>query len=182
MKTLVLGGIRSGKSQIAERLAITSALPVTTIVTAQIHDEEMRTRIDAHRSRRPQDWQIIEEPLDLAACIARYNSDQHCLLIDCLTLWISNLLCDDPLNDQSGNDQQITLACQILCDTVANSKARIILVANETGLGGIHNNYLARRFCDLSGSLNQALASQCEQVILSVAGLPHILKGEQLND
>lgn len=169
-KTLILGGVRSGKSRLAEQLATQSQLPVTYIATATIEDAEMQTRIELHRANRPAHWQLIEEPLQLAAVLSQQAAENHCLLVDCLTLWLTNLL----LHQDSTVFEHEYAAFLSVLPTLAG---RIILVSNETNMGVIPMGELSRRYCDEAGRLHQLVAQQCEQVILMVAGLPHYLKG-----
>ncbi len=173
-KTLILGGVRSGKSRLAERLARAHGGPVTVIATATAGDDgELAARIAAHRARRPTHWAVVEEPLALAAALRAADGPGRCLLVDCLTLWLTNLLlCDDAARLAAERDA--------LLDTLPGLAAEVLLVANETGLGVVPANALARRFCDEAGLLHQALAERCGRVVLTVAGLPHILKGELL--
>lgn len=170
--TLILGGVRSGKSRLAEKLAIESQLPVTYIATATAEDEEMRQRIAKHREQRPDHWHVIEEPLKLAAALSNVNS-AHCILLDCLTLWLTNLLLT---NDCS----LLTHERDTFLSVLPTLKNRILIVSNETNMGITPMGELSRRYCDEAGRLHQALAQHCEQVILTVAGLPHTLKGEPL--
>ncbi len=173
MIELILGGARSGKSRLAERLAAQSGLPVTYIATSQAHDGEMSTRIQHHRERRPLDWGLVEEPLELARVLAENAAEQRCLLVDCLTLWLTNLLMlDDPA--------RLTAEREALLAGIERLPGRIILVSNETGLGVVPLGELTRRYVDEAGWLHQALAERCERVIFSVAGLPMILKGVPL--
>ncbi|MDH5552266.1 MAG: bifunctional adenosylcobinamide kinase/adenosylcobinamide-phosphate guanylyltransferase [Nitrosomonas sp.] len=171
-QTLILGGMRSGKSRLAEKLAIESQLPVTYIATATAQDEEMRQRIATHREQRPDHWQVIEEPLQLATALSRVPTGQ-CILLDCLTLWLTNLL----LADDSSLFTQERGAFLNVLPTFEN---RLIIVSNETNMGITPMGELSRRYCDEAGRLHQELAQQCDQVILTVAGLPHVLKGEML--
>lgn len=171
MKTLILGGVRSGKSRLAERLAIESGLAVTYIATATAGDVEMRARIEAHRARRPADWSVAEEPLKLAATLHAHAASDRCLLVDCLTLWLTNLL-----TAQDANLLERERAA--LLDAMPGLSGHIILVSNETNMGITPLGELTRRYCDETGRLHQDLAQICERVILTVAGLPHILKGE----
>lgn len=173
MKQLILGGMRSGKSRLAERLAMASGLPVTYIATATAGDEEMRTRIDHHRAQRPEAWQVVEEPLALAAALRAHAATGHCLLVDCLTLWLTNLLCSDDAGALA-REREALLA------TLPSLPGDIILVSNETGLGIVPADPLSRRFCDEAGRLHQVLAALCDRVIFTVAGLPQVLKGEPL--
>jgi adenosylcobinamide kinase/adenosylcobinamide-phosphate guanylyltransferase len=173
MLELVLGGVRSGKSRLAERLATESHLPVTYIATATAGDDEMRARIASHRAHRDPDWALVEEPLALATALRRHAQPRHCVIVDCLTLWLTNLLCD-------GDPRALEHERADLLDTLPRLQGRIIFVANETSLGIIPADPLSRRFCDEAGRLHQELAATCDRVILTVAGLPQVLKGEKL--
>jgi adenosylcobinamide kinase / adenosylcobinamide-phosphate guanylyltransferase len=173
MKTLILGGVRSGKSRLAERLAIHSALPVTLVATARAGDVEMTARIEAHRSRRPKDWALVEEPLALADALRRHSRPDGCLIVDCLTLWLTQLLCESG----PGRVEQETAA---LLETLPHLAGHILLIGNETNLGVMPMDELSRRYCDAAGTLHQALARLCDRVVLTVAGLPWTLKGEPL--
>lgn len=171
MKTLILGGARSGKSRLAENLAGRSAARVIYIATADSGDAEMRERIRHHRERRPGAWPTIEEPLALAACLQRHAAPDACLLVDCLTLWLSNLLC-------AGDEAQLARERAALLDALPQLPGRILLVSNETGLGVVPLGALTRRFVDEAGLLHQELARHCEQVLFTIAGLTQVLKGE----
>lgn len=172
-KTLILGGVRSGKSRLAERLAGESGLPVTYIATATAGDDEMRARIAAHRARRPADWFVVEEPSALAAALRGHAAPNRCLLVDCLTLWLTNLLmADDP--------SLLERERAALLDTLPDLPGQLILVSNETNMGIMPLGDLSRRYCDEAGTLHQELARICGRVILTIAGLPHILKGEPI--
>lgn len=171
MKTLILGGVRSGKSRLAERLAAESGLPVTYIATASAGDDEMRTRIAAHRARRPDDWHLIEEPVRLATALREHATAGHCILVDCLTLWLTNLLMAE---DTAALEHERAE----LLDALPSVPGHIILVSNETNMGVTPLSELTRRYCDEAGRLHQDLAQICEHVTLTVAGLPHILKGK----
>jgi adenosylcobinamide kinase / adenosylcobinamide-phosphate guanylyltransferase len=171
-QTLILGGVRSGKSRLAERMAIESQLPVTYIATATAQDEEMRQRITAHQARRPEEWHVIEAPIKLASALSNQAITGHCILIDCLTLWLTNLL----LADDSPIFERELEAFITLLPTLSS---RIIMVSNETNMGIIPMDTLSRRYCDEAGQLHQELAQQCDQVILTIAGLPSVLKGNK---
>jgi len=171
MKRLILGGIRSGKSRLAENIAKESGLAVTYIATATAQDDSMQQRIDRHRADRPKAWSLIEEPYKLAATLQKEARADHFLLVDCLTLWLTNLLL---LNDNTRLEQELQ-ALQLCLPTLPGD---IVLVSNETGLGVVPMGELSRRFCDEAGFLHQNLAQICDQVILTVAGLPHFLKGK----
>ena len=170
MKQLILGGVRSGKSLLAEQHAIATGLPVVYIATAQAQDAEMQERIQHHQTNRPQHWTVLEEPLALAQALQAQAMDGRCVLVDCLTLWLTNLLC---LQNEIRLQQEI----ETLLQTLPNLPGEIILVSNETGMGIVPLGELTRRYCDEAGRLHQAIAARCESVILTVAGLPLTLKG-----
>ena len=173
MKELILGGIRSGKSRLAEQRALASGLPVTVVATATADDAEMQARIRLHQERRPPAWTLVEEPLALAAALRAHAAPGRCLLVDCLTLWLTNLLC-------AQDEARLRSELDALLATLPGLPGQIILVGNETGMGIIPLGELSRRFCDEAGRLHQELAQRCERVIFTVAGLPHILKGTPL--
>ena len=168
MRELILGGARSGKSRMAEAKANASGLNVTYIATATIYDDEMQQRVNRHKNDRPNHWSLIEEPIYLADAIAAITPPQ-CILIDCLTLWVTNLLMKE---DDAFFAEQKTA----LLTVIRNSQCNLILVSNETGMGVIPMGSITRRFVDESGWLHQEIAATVEQVTLSVAGLPHVLK------
>ena len=170
MKELILGGVRSGKSRLAEQHARDSGLPVTYIATATCEDAEMRARIAHHQAQRPGHWQLVEEPHALAAALQRHAAANHCVLVDCLTLWLTNLLY---MQDESRLQSEV----HGLLEMLPALPGHIILVSNETGMGIVPLGELTRRYCDEAGRLHQALAQSCERVILTVAGLPLPLKG-----
>lgn len=170
MKEFILGGIRSGKSQLAEQRASDSGLAVTYIATATPQDAEMQARIATHQQRRPASWSVLEEPIALAATLQQHAAQDRCLLVDCLSLWLTNLLLN---KDEDLLERERTALLQLL----PQLPGRIIFVSTESGLGIIPNGELSRRFCDEAGILHQSLAQICERVILTVAGLPHVLKG-----
>ena len=173
LKTLILGGVRSGKSRLAERLATESALCVTYIATATAGDDEMRVRIEGHRARRPVHWSLVEEPIRLAASLYAQAAPNRCLIVDCLTLWLTNLL---TASDRVLFEHERSALLKVLPELTG----RIILVSNETNMGVIPMTDLSRRYCDEAGCLHQTLAQLCDHVVLTVAGLPHVLKGETL--
>lgn len=172
-KTLILGGVRSGKSRLAERLAKTSKRPVTYIATATAEDAEMRARIAAHRDRRPDTWTIVEEPLHLATILESHCAAANCVVVDCLTLWLTNLL-------TASDSTLFKRERDALFETLPSLKGQLIFVSNETNSGVTPLGALSRRYCDEAGQLHQALAQECDQVILTVAGLPQVLKGTPL--
>jgi adenosyl cobinamide kinase/adenosyl cobinamide phosphate guanylyltransferase len=164
--TLVLGGARSGKSRHAESL-VEAAGGGTYIATAEAGDDEMRARIAEHRARRGPAWRTIEEPRDLAAALTRAASHRQPVLVDCLTLWLSNLLLAD---------LDIEAASDALVASLAHLGVPVVMVANEVGLGIVPDNALARRFRDEAGRLNQRLAACADRVLFLAAGLPLALK------
>lgn len=173
MLQLILGGARSGKSRLAEKLATDTGLHVIYIATSQPLDGEMNQRVASHRQRRPDSWGLVEEPLELARVLREQAAPGHCLLVDCLTLWLTNLLMlDDP--------ERLAFERDALLDTVAGLAGQVIFVSNETGLGVVPMGELTRRYVDEAGLLHQALAERCERVVLTVAGLPLTLKGPTL--
>jgi adenosylcobinamide kinase/adenosylcobinamide-phosphate guanylyltransferase len=174
MKELILGGVKSGKSRMAESRAIASGLPVTYIATATAgEDGEMRQRIAEHCRRRPAHWQVVDEPLRLAHALAQHAAPGQCLLVDCLTLWLTNLLL-------AGDEARFERERNAFLSTLPELPGHIILVSNETSMGIIPMGELTRRFCDEAGRLHQELVRTCDRVILTFAGLPLVLKGEPL--
>lgn len=173
MIELILGGARSGKSRLAEGLARDSGLAVTYIATSQPLDGEMSERIAHHRARRPSGWGLVEEPVHLASTLREHAHAERCILVDCLTLWLTNLLMlDDPA--RLGEERDALLEC------LEDLPGRLLLVSNETGLGVVPMGELTRRYVDEAGWLHQALAERADRVIFTVAGLPMILKGDAL--
>lgn len=169
---LILGGARSGKSALAEQRATASGLPMTYIATATAGDAEMASRIAHHRSRRPDEWRLIEEPVALATALERAAAPDRCLLVDCLTLWLSNLLFD-PDHGDSRFEPELAALLKLL----PTLPGELILVSNEVGMGVVPMGETTRRFVDESGRLHQRLAQLCDRVTLVVAGLPMHLKG-----
>ena len=170
--TLVLGGARSGKSRYAEGLVEAAAPHATYIATAEPGDSEMAARIAAHRARRGEVgggdfWRTVEAPLDLPGAIAREAARERALLVDCLTLWLSNLLL-------TGN--RIEPEARSLCIALRETAGPVVLVANEVGLGLVPETALGRRFRDDAGRLNQAVATLADRVVFVAAGLPLVLK------
>jgi adenosylcobinamide kinase / adenosylcobinamide-phosphate guanylyltransferase len=166
--TLVLGGARSGKSRYAERFAENAAESGTYCATAEPGDAEMQARIAAHRARRAPFWRTVEEPLALAAVIAAEARPRRPLLIDCLTLWLSNLM----LAGRAPEEET-----PLLCAALRLAAGPVVLVANEVGLGLVPETPLGRRFRDAAGRLNQEVASIADRVVFVAAGLPLMLKG-----
>ena len=164
---LVLGGARSGKSRFAEQTARAHGKPLIYIATAEAHDDEMRARIAQHQEARGSDWQTIEGPQDLAAELAAATDPERAVLIDCLTLWLSNrLLAEADLDAE----------CEALVNVLDARAGPVVAVSNEVGLSIVPDNALARRFRDAQGRLNQAVASVATHVTFIAAGLPLTLK------
>lgn len=170
MQELILGGARSGKSALAEQRAGDSGLAVTMIATAASGDEEMAERIRRHQANRPTDWRLVEEPLALATALCAHAAPDRCLLVDCLTLWLSNLL-------HSENAAHFARERQALVEALPALPGHLILVSNEVGMGIVPLGVLSRRFCDEAGRLHQDLARLCDSVTFMAAGIPLSLKG-----
>jgi adenosylcobinamide kinase/adenosylcobinamide-phosphate guanylyltransferase len=166
LRTLVLGGARSGKSRYAEGLITALPPPWVYVATAEAGDEEMAERIKAHRACRSADWRTLEAPRDLAAALAACTNMP--VLIDCLTLWLSNLMLAEA---------DIDAEIERLEKALVAAVAPVVMVANEVGSGIVPDHPLGRRFRDLQGSLNQRIAAGADRVVLMVAGLPLALKG-----
>ncbi|RDF40937.1 bifunctional adenosylcobinamide kinase/adenosylcobinamide-phosphate guanylyltransferase, partial [Acinetobacter baumannii] len=149
MLQLILGGARSGKSRLAEQTAISMQLAVTYVATAQALDPEMQSRIAHHQNQRPAHWSLVEEPLFLAKTLQKIDRPNQIILVDCLTLWLTNLLL---LEDQ--NIQQFE--CEQLLKILPTLESEVILVSNETGLGVVPLGEISRRFVDEAGRLHQA--------------------------
>ncbi|MBZ0092687.1 MAG: bifunctional adenosylcobinamide kinase/adenosylcobinamide-phosphate guanylyltransferase [Sulfuricellaceae bacterium] len=170
MKELILGGARSGKSVLAEKRARESGLDVAYIATATAGDGEMAQRIAHHRARRPEGWALEEEPIRLAAALQQHAAAGRCLLVDCLTLWLNNLLAE-------ADEAVFRRERDALLAALPGLPGRILLVSNEVGMGIVPLGELSRRFCDEAGRLHQELAQVCGRVTFVAAGLPLILKG-----
>jgi adenosylcobinamide kinase/adenosylcobinamide-phosphate guanylyltransferase len=168
MKHLILGGTRSGKSHLAESLAVTTGKKLVYIATAQALDEEMCARIAHHQSSRIDQWITVEEPLMLAASLQQHVDEHTCILVDCLTLWLTNILL--------AGEEVFQREHAALLATLPQLQGDIIFVSNEVGMGLVAADPLSRRFVDEAGRLHQALATICDKVTLVVAGLPLTLK------
>jgi adenosylcobinamide kinase/adenosylcobinamide-phosphate guanylyltransferase len=165
--TLVLGGARSGKSRYAERLVEDAARCGTYLATAEAGDAEMAERIAAHRARRGPFWRTVEEPLALASTIAAHAEPERPILVDCLTLWLSNLLLAGKRADEQAG---------ALRGALRNAAGTVVLVSNEVGMGLVPETPLGRRFRDAAGRLNQDVAALADRVVFVAAGLPLVLK------
>ena len=173
MQHLILGGARSGKSKYAEQCAQISQKEVIYIATGTAGDEEMQERISRHKADRPRYWTTIEEPIALADTIAEYDNPRYFLLVDCLTLWLSNILFDA----QGQYQEDIFLQQkQALLSELSRLNTDIALVSNEVGLGITPMDKMSRQFIDETGRLHQQLAKQCSHVSLITAGLAQALK------
>lgn len=182
-RTLVFGGARSGKSAYAEKLASESGKDVVYIATAQAGDGEMALRIAHHRDQRPSCWTTVEEPLALAATVEQWAAPQRLILVDCLTLWLSNLMFDGATDyPEVGaivlpprfHEQRAALLAAL--DSAAGAAGDIVLVSNEVGMGIVPYGAVSRAFTDEAGRLNQAVAAVCDRAVFVAAGLPLVLK------
>lgn len=171
--SLILGGARSGKSAYAEKIASESGLAVTYIATAQVYDSEFGARVEHHKIRRPEHWQTVEVPHQLAVTLRREAAADRCLLVDCLTLWLAQCICPECVPPQ-GIDWPAERAD--LLDTLARLPGKILLVSNEVGMGIVPLGEINRQFQDEAGRLNQAVAALCDDVVFIAAGLPLRLK------
>ena len=173
--SLILGGARSGKSALAEKRAKESGLSVHYLATAQVWDDEMAERVHHHKSSRPIEWPTTEEPLDIIPVLeAQLVDRENCVLLDCLTLWMTNLLLLD-------NDQALAQRQEALLSFLRKGFAGyLILVSNEVGQGVVPNNPLARRFVDESGRLHQQIAAIADEVIFVTAGIAQTLKSTEI--
>ena len=171
MKQLIIGGARSGKSLYAETqtqmFAEKNQQQLIYLATATMNDSEMTTRVQQHQLRRSDLWQLVEEPLDLASVINTYNTNSSCILIDCLTLWLTNCLMQK---------NSWPLLKDKFIEAFMASEASIFLVSNEVGSGVVPMGELSRQFVDETGSLHQLLGTLCDQLTLVVAGFPMQLK------
>lgn len=174
MITLILGGARSGKSRYALELAERSARKAF-IATAEPFDDEMRERIRRHREERGEAYQSFDEPVDLAGALGRLPAGTEVAVVDCLTVWLGNLLHrrGEDVSGEIGGHPEIGA----LLAALAAAPCPLILVSNEVGLGIVPANALARRFVDLAGRLNQEIAARADRVVLMVSGLPLYLRG-----
>ena len=170
IRLLVLGGANSGKSLYGERIAKTCTSPWIYIATAASLDHEMKRKIKDHQERRSGEWTTVEEPLDLSRILEKYSKTRQTLLIDCLTLWVSNLLI--------GGDDFIPVLDRF-CHSVRNYQGSLVMVSNEVGLGIVPDTNLGREFREMSGILNQKIADTVDSVHFIVSGLPIILKDKK---
>ena len=167
---LILGGARSGKSKFAIELA-SAISPKTFIATLEPKDEEMRQRVEEHKKQRGKEWGLIEEPIQLVQALKKALLEEGAVVVDCITLWISNLLLEDK------SEKEILKLAKELADVITKADSLLILVSNEVGAGIVPEYPLSRKFRDLLGEVNQILASACDDVYLMVAGIPVLVKG-----
>ena len=165
--TLVLGGARSGKSRFAEELVLESGFEPVYLATAEPFDDEMAARIAEHRTRRGTGWRTVEEPLDLVGALIRESAPGRAVLVDCLTLWLTNLMVGQ--RDPAAEHDRLIAA-------LGSLRGALVLVSNEVGQGVVPERAMARAFVDQAGKLHQSLAARADAVILLVAGLPQRLK------
>jgi adenosylcobinamide kinase / adenosylcobinamide-phosphate guanylyltransferase len=169
--TLVLGGVRSGKSRYAQQLA-EQACRVVFVATAKASDDEMSRKIQRHREDRPKDWLTVEEPLELPEMLAKHEVECDVIVVDCLTIFAANLL------EAAGEAHDaIEQRVEALCETLRHASCSIVLVSNEVGSGVVPAYPMGRRYRDLLGEMNQRVAAIADDVVLMVAGLPLALKG-----
>lgn len=164
--TLVLGGAASGKSSYAEGLIAQSGLNKVYVATAQVFDDEMAAKVARHRDLRGSGWTTVEEPLDVGATLSQRAPDSA-VLVDCATLWLTNVLLAD---------HDVPAASAAFVQALAECAAPVVVVSNEVGQGIVPDNALARRFRNAQGALNQAIAAQADRVVVVMAGLPLVLK------
>jgi adenosylcobinamide kinase/adenosylcobinamide-phosphate guanylyltransferase len=181
MRELIIGGARSGKSTLAEKRAVDSGLHVVYVATAQALDGEMEHRIALHKARRPASWGLVEAPLGLADTLRCNAAPGVCLLVDCLTLWLSNMLFAGVAASQAEAGQVVDCALfadevRALVETLPQLPGTIIMVSNEVGWGIVPMAAVSRLFADEQGRLNQRVAAVCDKVTLVAAGLPLALK------
>ncbi|MBP1752837.1 MAG: adenosylcobinamide kinase [Geobacteraceae bacterium] len=166
----ITGGARSGKSRLAESLAEGFGTPLCYIATGQALDTEMEERISAHRTRRGGNWHTVEEPLRLAETIRNVDGSFQAILVDCITLWLTNLLLTNEDTDK------VMAKVGALVEVMPKGKTPLILVSNEVGMGIVPENALARKFRDLAGKANQMLASAADEAYVTFSGIPIRLK------
>jgi len=169
MKQLILGGSRSGKSRLAEKYAKETSMKRVYVATAKALDTEMKARISLHQAQRGDLWELVEAPTQLAAAIEKYSAENTCVLVDCLTLWLSNCLLSEDKTLWATEREALILVAK-------EASGSLIFVGNEVGSGIVPMGELSRLFVDENGRLHQDLAALCDKVVYVVAGLPHVLK------
>ena len=174
--TFVFGGARSGKSRFSQKLGESVPGKRLFIATAQPLDDEMKKRIESHRTSRGKNWATIEEPLEISKAIRENGNEYPLILIDCLTIWISNLL-----ERFGGDEEKILEEVRSIEEAIKESDGRFIVVSNEVGMGIVPENKMARQFRELLGIVNQRMAELSDRVILMASGVPMVLKGQATN-
>jgi len=169
----ITGGCRSGKSQFAQDYANRHFQKKLYLATCEAFDEEMVKRIEDHKKRRGSDWQTVEEPIKIAEAIRQHENDMEVILLDCMTLWLSNLLI------RQESDHEIMNEVDKLIDTIKQGQVSFIIVSNEVGMGLVPVEPLGRRFRDLAGMANQKIAEVAQTVVFMVSGIPIFLKGKE---
>jgi adenosylcobinamide kinase / adenosylcobinamide-phosphate guanylyltransferase len=170
---LIVGAARSGKSSYAQRLAEKSGKQPVLIATAEAYDAEMAARIDVHKAERSSQWRVVEEPRALVAALRGVAAPEAVIVVDCVTLWLSNVLLAGGDCDAEGD---------LLAQHIGALGGSVIFVSNEVGAGIVPDNALSRSFRDAQGRLNQKLAAACDSVVLVAAGLPLMLKPASVPD
>ncbi|WP_353069720.1 bifunctional adenosylcobinamide kinase/adenosylcobinamide-phosphate guanylyltransferase [Tunturibacter empetritectus] len=169
--TLVLGGVRSGKSRYAQQLAERESR-VIFVATAKASDDEMQRKIERHRKERPAEWITVEEPLELVQVLTEHGQSCDVMVVDCLTIFAANLL------ETEGDDQDtVNRRVEAFCEALRSAGCSVVLVSNEVGSGVVPAYPMGRRYRDLLGEINQSVARVADDVVLMVAGLPLALKG-----
>ncbi len=169
----VTGGCRSGKSQFALDYANRHFHKKLYLATCEPLDEEMVRRIEHHKLRRGSDWQTVEEPIKIAEAIKQHGKDMEVILLDCMTLWFSNLLM------RKKEDREIMNELDKLIDAIRQAQSSFVIVSNEVGMGLVPGEPLGRRFRDLSGMANQKIAEAADRVVFMVSGIPIFMKGKE---
>lgn len=177
---LVTGGVRSGKSRFAEDLTASFGLPVVYIATATVMDSEMEMRVKIHQQRRPESWETVEEPIEVIKAIASKGSPDKVLMIDCLTLWITNLMFRQELPEDEEAfkkiEEEILDMVRRAAETARQINANMVIVSNESGLGLIPPDRLSRKYQEIVGRANETVAKAADEVYLVVSGIPVEIK------
>ena len=176
--TLYTGGCRSGKSSLALEMARETSENVCFIATCVPQDEEMHLRVKKHKQERPSSWQLIEEPLELAKAISNVDPSAYpVILVDCLTLWICNLMCEE--NNSLTTEEGMAAEAEKLVDSAKQYGGEVIFVSNEVGMGIMPANVMSRNYVDLAGRCNQVIGKGADKVIFVSCGIPITLKEKQ---